>query len=186
MKRIFDLLFSLILLILIIPLLIIIAIIITIFDGLPIFHWSKRIGKNCKIYLMPKFRTMSKNSPDVATHLLKNPKDYITKTGIYLRTYSLDELPQIFSVLKGDMSLVGPRPALYNQTDLINLRIKKNIINFRPGVTGWAQINGRDNLSVEEKSSLDKYYCDNSSLLFDIRIIFITIIRVIQKVGISH
>jgi O-antigen biosynthesis protein WbqP len=135
---------------------------------------------------MPKFRTMLINTPAVATHLLNLDSPRITKVGAFLRKYSLDELPQLFSILKGDMSLVGPRPALFNQEDLISLRTKKGIHNLVPGVTGWAQINGRDEISIQEKVILDEEYLDNKSLWLDIQIIWYSIVKVLSGEGVSH
>ena len=135
---------------------------------------------------MPKFRTMKINSPQIATHQLQNPKTYLTKVGAILRKYSLDELPQIWSVIIGDMSIVGPRPPLYNQHDLIKMRKEKNIQDLLPGITGWAQVNGRDEISLREKTSLDYYYLKNQTIGLDLKIIFITIFKVIFKKEISH
>ncbi len=149
-------------------------------------YWSKRVGINNKIYLMPKFRTMKGNAPQVATHLLENPEDYYTKTGKFLRNYSLDELPQIISIIRGDMVFVGPRPALFNQHDLIDMRKEKGVSNLRPGITGWAQVNGRDELSIIEKVELDAEYVSRKSLRFDLYIIWLTLLKVIRKDGISH
>lgn len=152
----------------------------------PAIHWSKRIGQQNEIFLMPKFRTMRINTPQLATHLLGDGKSYLTPVGSFLRKSSLDELPQLWSVIKGDMSLVGPRPALFNQDDLKELRTKYNIHTLAPGVTGWAQINGRDELSIEEKVKFDKYYLNNRSLIFDIKIIFLTAYKVLKRSDVSH
>ena len=152
----------------------------------PAIHWSKRIGQKNVIFLMPKFRTMRIDTPQLATHLLGDGKNYLTPVGSFLRKSSLDELPQLWSVLKGDMSLVGPRPALFNQDDLKELRTKYNIHTLTPGVTGWAQINGRDELSIEEKVKFDKQYLDQQSLIFDIKIIFLTIYKVMRRADIQH
>ena len=135
---------------------------------------------------MPKFRTMTINSPQIATHKIQNPKIYLTKVGTILRKYSLDEIPQIWSVIIGDMSIVGPRPPLYNQNDLIEMRKEKNIQDLLPGITGWAQVNGRDEISLREKTSLDYYYLKNQTIGLDLKIIFITIFKVIFKKEISH
>ena len=135
---------------------------------------------------MPKFRTMRSNTPQEATHLLINPDDYLLSTGRFLRKYSLDELPQIISIIKGDMTFVGPRPALYNQYDLIELRNQRDINKLKPGITGWAQVNGRDELSIEEKVQYDEDYLRRSSTMFDIYIIGLTILKVIKRDGISH
>lgn len=151
----------------------------------PAIHWSKRIGKDNKLFLMPKFRTMKTNTPQVATHLLKG-ESYLTPIGSFLRKSSLDELPQLWSVFKGDMSIVGPRPALFNQDDLKELRTKENVHTIAPGVTGWAQINGRDELSIPEKVKFDKYYLDHRSLGFDLKIIFLTAYKVIMRADIQH
>ena len=151
----------------------------------PAIHWSKRIGKDNNIFLMPKFRTMRIDTPQVATHLLDG-KSYLTPIGGFLRKSSLDELPQLWSVLKGDMNLVGPRPALFNQDDLKELRTSLGVHTIAPGVTGWAQINGRDELPIPEKVKLDKYYLDNRNLFFDLRIIFLTIYKVLKRSDIQH
>lgn len=152
----------------------------------PALHWSKRIGKGNQIFLMPKFRTMKTGTPQLATHLLGDSKSHLTSIGSFLRKSSLDELPQLWSVLKGDMNLVGPRPALFNQYDLRDLRTHYNIHLLAPGVTGWAQINGRDELSIEEKVKLDKQYLDRRALSFDLKIILMTIFKVLLRKGISH
>lgn len=152
----------------------------------PAIHWSKRIGKDNLIFLMPKFRTMRIDTPQLATHLLGDGKNYLTPVGSFLRKSSLDELPQLWSVFIGDMSLVGPRPALFNQDDLKELRTKFNVHKIAPGVTGWAQINGRDELSIPDKVNFDKFYLDNRSLIFDLKIIFLTIYKVMKRSGVSH
>lgn len=186
MRRLFNFLISLFLLIFFsIPFLLIAFTIILSTKG-PVFHWSKRIGRNNVVFQMPKFRTMSVDAPDVATHLLENPTKYLTPFGRFLRKFSLDELPQIWSVLKGDMTFVGPRPALYNQNDLIELRTKRGVHKLLPGITGWAQVNGRDNLSVSQKVDYDKYYMNKKTLMFDLKIIFLTIKKVIRSEGIYH
>lgn len=148
-------------------------------------HWSKRVGKNNIIFLMPKFRTMRVDTPQVATHLLDG-KSYLTPIGGFLRKSSLDEIPQLISVLKGDMSLVGPRPALFNQHDLVEFRTKCGVHTLNPGVTGWAQINGRDELSIPDKVEFDRFYLENRSLVLDLKIIFITFVKVLLRKGISH
>ena len=148
--------------------------------------WSRRVGKDNKIFLMPKFRTMKVGTPQVATHLLENADEAYTPIGKSLRSYSLDELPQLLSVLKGDMSFVGPRPALFNQDDLIDLRNKLKINKLKPGITGWAQVNGRDELSIELKANFDREYAKRRSLGFDFYIIWLTLLKVIKKDGISH
>ena len=147
---------------------------------------SHRVGKKNILFLMPKFRTMRSNTPQMATHLLKDSQLYITKIGKFLRRTSLDEIPQIFSVLMGQMSFVGPRPALYNQFDLIELREKNGINLLTPGITGWAQINGRDDLSISKKVEIEIYYKKNMSLLLDIKILFLTILKVFNMQNIKH
>tara|TARA_X000000368_G_scaffold390475_1_gene353715 strand:- start:4562 stop:5122 length:561 start_codon:yes stop_codon:yes gene_type:complete len=186
MSRFLNLVFSLLIFIFLLFPMLLIAILILIIDREYPLYFSPRIGKNNTDFLMPKFRTMSSNAPQVPTHLLSNPGDYILSTGPFLRKYSLDELPQIVSVVKGDMAFVGPRPALFNQDDLISLRNKKGISQLKPGVTGWAQVNGRDELSILEKVEYDEEYFRKSSLGFDIYIIWLTIIKVIKRDGISH
>ena len=164
----------------------IISILIKIDSYGPIIHWSKRIGKEEKEFLMPKFRTMYNDTPQLASHLLEKKTNKITKIGSLLRKFSLDEVPQIYSILKGDMTLIGPRPALFNQYDLINLRRDKNINNHKPGLTGWAQVNGRDKLTIEEKVLLDAEYFDKKNLIFDLKIIFLTIQKVLGARDILH
>lgn len=152
----------------------------------PALYWSDRVGINNTIFKMPKFRTMEVNTPAVATHLLSNPEKYVTSTGRWLRRTSLDELPQIFSVLKGDMSFVGPRPALFNQDDLVELRTSKGIHTLIPGITGWAQINGRDDLPIPVKVDFDYYYLQNRSFMFDFKILAKTVINVLFGKGVQH
>ncbi len=149
-------------------------------------HWSDRVGINNVIFKMPKFRTMLPDTPAVATHLLERPESYVTPIGRILRRLSLDELPQIYSVCKGDMSFVGPRPALFNQQDLIDLRTQKNIQRLLPGITGWAQVNGRDELSIPVKVEFDGYYLRHKSLSLDVRILAMTLLRVLRCQGVSH
>ena len=186
MKRFFDLFVSIILLvILLIPLLFISALILSTSKG-PSLYWSKRIGKDNIIFMMPKFRTMTTNTPDVATHLLQDPSTYYTPVGKFLRNYSIDELPQLYSILIGDMSLVGPRPALHNQDDLVFLRTEVGVHSLLPGITGLAQINGRDNLSIQEKVEFDLNYLKEKSFRFDIYIIWLTALKVLKRVNISH
>ncbi len=185
-KRLFDIALALFLIpIVILPSLIIILMIIIETKAPPIF-FSKRVGKNNILFLMPKFRTMSQNSPQVATHLLKNSHLYITRLGVFLRKTSLDEIPQIFSVLIGQMSFVGPRPALFNQYDLIKLRQKNNIHLLIPGITGWAQINGRDDISINKKVEMEIFYKNNVNLLLDLKIILLTILKVFKMHNIKH
>ena len=186
MKRLFDLLMcSIVIIILAMPMLVIYMAVISSSKG-PGIYWSKRIGKNNKIFEMPKFRSMKLNTPDKASHLISDPSDFITPIGNFLRRYSLDELPQLFSVLKNEMSLIGPRPALFNQNELIQLRTQKGVDKLLPGVTGWAQVNGRDELSIRKKVELDLEYLVKKSMLFDLRIIWMTLLKVISKDGVAH
>ncbi len=152
----------------------------------PIIYWSNRVGRYNRIFSMPKFRTMRIDTPAVATHLLENPDQWLTPIGGFLRKTSLDELPQLWSILKGDMSFVGPRPALFNQNDLISLRTEKQIHTLTPGLTGWAQINGRDELPLAAKVDYDEYYLLNAGIWFDIRIILLTFFKVMKKEGVQH
>jgi O-antigen biosynthesis protein WbqP len=152
----------------------------------PVFHMSKRIGKNNELFDMPKFRSMKIDTPQLATHLLTNPDSHLTPIGGFLRKSSLDELPQILSVLKGDMSLVGPRPALFNQDDLKELRTQRGVHVLTPGITGWAQINGRDELPIPVKVDFDAYYLHNRSFLLDLKILFLTAYKVFRSEGVTH
>ena len=186
MKRIFDLVITLVACIIFFLPLLIISTLVKITSPGPILYWSDRVGKENKNFLMPKFRTMRIDTPEVATHLLKDPGQYITKIGDFLRKTSLDELPQLYNVIKGDMSLVGPRPALYNQEDLIALRTRKEVHTLRPGITGWAQVNGRDELEIPIKVKFDKEYLNQQGMVFDIKIIFLTIYKIFKKEGVSH
>jgi O-antigen biosynthesis protein WbqP len=154
--------------------------------GLPVIFWSKRVGKNSVVFMMPKFRTMKNDTPILGTDLLCDPQKYFTPLGKMLRKTSLDELPQLISILNGQMSIVGPRPALFNQEKLIKHRALKGIDKLRPGLTGWAQVNGRDSLSEEQKVFYDYEYLQNQSLLFDIKIIWLTILKVIKSDGVVH
>ncbi|HPD56824.1 MAG TPA: sugar transferase [Smithellaceae bacterium] len=185
-KRIFDFAVALFLLLLFALPMLGIAAAIRLSSKGPVIHWSKRVGKNNIIFKMPKFRTMQIGAPDIATHLMKNSEKYMTSVGHILRKASLDELPQLWSVLKGDMSMVGPRPALYNQDDLVALRTKRNIHKLTPGITGWAQINGRDEVSIPEKVVLDEYYLCNRSFTLDMKIMWRTIFKVAKKEGVTH
>ena len=185
-KRLFDLVVVVLVFPLALTIMLLIALGIVVTSPGPVIFWSDRVGKNNVIFRMPKFRTMKIDTPNVATHLLDNPDQYLTSVGKLLRRTSLDELPQLWSVLKSDMSLVGPRPALFNQDDLIKLRTENNVHKLVPGLTGWAQINGRDELPIPEKVELDKEYLDRQSFWFDLKIIMLTIIRVFSRHGISH
>ena len=186
MKTLFDLFASTIGFLLLLPVFIILAISVKMTSKGPILYWSNRVGKDNKIFKMPKFRSMKIDTPDIATHLLNDPKQYLTSIGGFIRASSLDELPQLWNVIKGDMSLVGPRPALYNQDDLIALRTEKGIHKLKPGVTGWAQINGRDELPIPEKVKLDEEYMQRQSILFDIKIILLTVYKVIRRDSVTH
>ena len=168
-----------------IPILII-SLALYISSGKPILYWSNRIGKDRLIFSMPKFRTMHLNTPEVATHMLKDPNIYFNPIGRFLRKSSLDELPQIWSVIIGDMNFVGPRPALFNQNDLIDLRVKEGVDKLVPGITGWAQINGRDELSIPDKVKLEVEYMKRKSLLFDVKILWMTIVKALSQDRVSH
>ena len=186
MKRLFDLILAIFLILpLLIPFLILAILIIVTSKG-PVLYWSDRVGKNNKIFKMPKFRSMVINTPTLATHLLDNPDSYLSPIGHFLRTTSLDELPQLFCVLKADMSFVGPRPALYSQTDLISLRTQQSVDKLIPGITGWAQVNGRDVLSISDKVLLDVEYQKRQSFWFDIKILWMTLFKVLKKEGVDH
>jgi O-antigen biosynthesis protein WbqP len=186
MKRISDSLLVVIVIILLLIPIILIAIAVRITSKGSILYWSDRIGKNNKIFKMPKFRSMEIGTPAVATHLLDNPDSFLSPIGSFLRHSSLDELPQLFSVLKGDMSFVGPRPALYNQDDLIDLRTDKGVDKLLPGITGWAQVNGRDELSIPDKVTLDTEYLNRQSFWFDMKILWMTFLKVVKRDGVSH
>jgi O-antigen biosynthesis protein WbqP len=186
MKRIFDLLFGVMLSILLATPMLLIAIAIRLTSKGPSLYWSDRIGKNNGIFKMPKFRSMTIDTPAVATHLLNNTDTYVSLFGGFLRRTSLDELPQLFSVLKGDMSFVGPRPALSNQDDLIALRTQKDVNKLLPGITGWAQVNGRDELSITDKVAFDLEYLNRQSFWFDMKILWVTFLKVIKRDGVSH
>ena len=186
MKRIFDLILALIILVLSLIPLILIAMSVRLSSKGPALHWSDRVGRYNRIFSMPKFRTMLVETPQVATHLLHNPRQYETPIGPFLRKTSLDELPQLFNIFKGDMSFVGPRPALFNQYDLIKLRTSKGIHHLRPGLTGWAQVNGRDDLSIKKKVNFDAEYLKKKSFIFDLKILYLTFIKIIRREGIQH
>ena len=164
----------------------IIAFLVKITSNGSVLYWSDRVGINNTIFRMPKFRTMRINTPAVATHLMKNPDVFLTPIGSFLRKFSLDELPQLYSILKGDISFVGPRPALYNQDDLVELRTGKGIDKLIPGITGWAQVNGRDELPIPVKVEFDEYYLKNRSFIFDMKILLITFFNVLSSKGITH
>lgn len=186
MKRLFDIALAVGLLALFsIPMAIIAALIRLSSKG-PALYWSDRVGINNTLFKMPKFRTMRPDTPEMATHLMEDPDRYLTFVGSFLRKFSLDELPQLWSILRGDMSIIGPRPALYNQDDLIELRSKKGIHRIVPGVTGWAQVNGRDDIPIPLKVEYDEYYMNNKSIILDLKIAWMTFINVLGKRGIKH
>jgi len=186
MKRIFDFIVAIcITSLLIIPLLII-ALLVKLSSLGSVLYWSDRVGRNNQIFKMPKFRSMKIDTPEVATHLLANPSSVLTPIGDFLRKSSLDELPQLWSILKGDMSFIGPRPALFNQDDLIALRTESGVHTLIPGLTGWAQINGRDELTIPQKVRLDVEYLQKQSLKFDIYILWLTFVKVLRRDGVSH
>lgn len=186
MKRIFDLVLALLATcILLIPILLVVFFVKMTSKG-PAVYWSDRVGMHNKIFKMPKFRTMQVDTPAVATHLLTNPQQFLTPIGSFLRKSSLDELPQLWSILKGDMSFVGPRPALFNQDDLVALRTRFGVDTIKPGLTGWAQINGRDELPIPEKVALDAEYLKRQSFWFDIKILILTFQKVLKKDGVTH
>lgn len=186
MKRTFDLLLAIFAgVILIIPMTII-ALVVRLTSPGPILYWSDRVGRGNQLFKMPKFRSMRVNTPAVATHLLTDPNAYLTPVGSFLRKTSLDELPQLWSILKGDMSFVGPRPALFNQDDLIALRTEVGLHELLPGLTGWAQVNGRDELPVPAKVQLDAEYLQRRSLRFDVQILWMTVLKVLQRDGVAH
>lgn len=185
-KRLFDIFFVLCSLALLWLPLIIIAILIKLTSKGPILYWSNRVGKGNNIFSMPKFRSMRIDTPTLATHLLENPEKHLIKIGGFLRKSSIDELPQLWCILKGDMSVVGPRPALFNQYDLIDLRTKSEVHTLLPGLTGLAQIKGRDDLSIPKKVSFDREYLEKKSFILDLKIIFLTFIKIVKKSGVSH
>ena len=186
MKRLFDLMLAAVAVCLLGgPVLVVVALVRLTSKG-PALYWSDRVGRNNKIFKMPKFRSMQIGTPAVATHLLSNPDAYLTPIGSFLRKSSLDELPQLWSILVGDMSFVGPRPALFNQHDLIELRTQQGVHVLVPGLTGWAQVNGRDELPIPEKVKLDVDYLHRQSLWFDMRILWLTFVKVLRRDGVSH
>ena len=168
------------------PILLFVAILVRLTSKGPSLYWSNRIGKDGVVFQMPKFRSMMVETPDVATHLLDNPDIYLSPIGGFLRSSSLDELPQLFSVLRGDMSFVGPRPALFNQDDLIALRKEKGVEKLLPGITGWAQVNGRDELLILDKVELDVEYLNRQSFWLDMKILWMTLLKVFRRDGVSH
>jgi O-antigen biosynthesis protein WbqP len=185
-KRIFDFMLALVLIVaLSIPMLVVAALIKLVSRG-PALFWTDRVGAHNIIFKMAKFRTMKLNTPQVATHLMEHPENYLIPCAAFLRKYSFDELPQLFNILKGEMSFIGPRPALFNQDDLVTLRTQKNIHVLLPGVTGWAQVNGRDDLAIPLKVAFDEYYLKNKGFALDLKIFFMTLIKVMKREGVSH
>lgn len=171
------------------PLILITYLLVKLTSNGPALYWSQRVGRQNQLFLMPKFRSMKIGTPQIATHLMNqqaNPDTFLTPVGSFIRKSSLDELPQLWSVLKGDMSIVGPRPALFNQDDLISLRTEKNVHTLKPGITGWAQINGRDEIPIPDKVILDAYYLAHQSLSLDLKIIILTIVKVLRRDNITH
>jgi len=186
MKRIFDLTLAILAGILLLLPVVLVAIAVRVTSQGPALYWSDRVGRNNRIFKMPKFRSMRINTPAVATHLLSDPAQFLTPIGGFIRKSSLDELPQLWSIICGDMSFVGPRPALFNQADLIALRTEYGVHTLVPGLTGWAQVNGRDELPIPQKVALDVEYLQKQSLMFDIKIIVLTFVKVLRRDGIAH
>ncbi len=186
MKRLFDLCLALIALVFLLFPILVVALMVSLTSTGPVLYWSDRVGRYNHIFKMPKFRTMRVDTPAVATHLLSNPAQFLTPIGSFLRKSSLDELPQLWSIISGDMSFVGPRPALFNQDDLVALRTHYGVDKLVPGLTGWAQINGRDELPIPEKVKLDVDYMNQQSFMFDLKIILLTFLKVLRRDGIQH
>ena len=186
MKRLFDLVVALVATVFLVLPIVITALAVRLTSPGPVLYWGERVGRHNRIFKMPKFRSMRIDTPAVATHLLQNPDQWLTPIGSFLRKSSLDELPQLWSILKGDMSFVGPRPALFNQDDLIALRTGKGVHQLVPGLTGWAQVNGRDELPIPQKVALDAEYVQRQSLRFDLKILWMTALKVLARDGVSH
>ena len=186
MKRLLDFTLATTALLIFSPIIVIVAIMVMTTSRGGFLYWSERVGINSKIFKMPKFRSMKTDTPAVATHKLKNADSVLTPIGGFLRKSSLDELPQLWSIIKGDMSIVGPRPALFNQDDLIALRTEKGVHKLIPGLTGWAQVNGRDELPIPQKVELDLEYLQKQSFFFDLKIIWLTFLKVVKRDGVSH
>lgn len=186
MKRVFDFAAALMVSVLLALLILAVALMVRLTSSGPVLYWSDRVGRNNRIFKMPKFRSMRIDTPAVATHLLENPDQWLTPIGSFLRKSSLDELPQLWSILKGDMSFVGPRPALFNQGDLIALRTQHDVHELVPGLTGWAQVNGRDELPIPQKVQFDVEYLQRRSLAFDLKILWLTALKVLVRDGVSH
>lgn len=186
LKRIFDLLCALLLVLLLLVPIGLVALLVRLTSPGPALYWSDRVGQNNRIFKMPKFRSMRVGTPAVATHLLTDPAIYLTPIGGFLRKSSLDELPQLWNILKGDMSFVGPRPALFNQADLIQQRTEQGVHRLVPGLTGWAQINGRDEIPIPQKVALDRQYLDKMSFTFDLQILLLTAVKVLKRDNVTH
>lgn len=186
MKRLFDLVLAAVAIIVLAMPIALLVLLVKLTSPGPVLYWSERVGRGNRNFRMPKFRSMRTDVPQVATHLLENPTAWLTPVGAFLRKTSLDELPQLWSILKGDMSFVGPRPALFNQDDLVALRTRAGVHELVPGLTGWAQVNGRDELPIAEKVRFDIEYLRRRSLAFDLRIIWLTIVKVFRREGITH
>ena len=186
MKRLFDLVLALIAAAILLAPFVLVWLAVRLTSRGPALYWSDRVGRDNVVFKMPKFRSMRVGTPALATHLLSDPKVYLTPIGSFLRKSSLDELPQLWSILKGDMSFVGPRPALFNQDDLIALRTEAGVDRLLPGLTGWAQVNGRDELPIPQKVALDVAYMQRRSLWFDLRILWLTALKVVSRDGVSH
>lgn len=185
-KRLFDFILALFVMLFFLLPILAVALMVRLTSIGPVLYWSDRIGRHNNIFKMPKFRTMRIDTPAVATHLLTNPQQFLTPVGSFLRKSSLDELPQLWSIIKGDMSFVGPRPALFNQDDLVALRTMYGVDTLVPGLTGWAQINGRDELPIPDKVKLDVDYMNDQSFWLDLKIIFLTFLKVLRRDGIQH
>lgn len=185
-KRLFDISSAILVGLFFSPLIVVIALFIKLTSKGGVLHWSERVGYDNRVFKMPKFRSMKVGTPVIATHNLKNVRGVLTPIGGFLRKSSLDELPQLWSIIKGDMSIVGPRPALFNQNDLIALRTEKSIHEIIPGLTGWAQINGRDEIPIPQKVQLDLEYLQRQSFFFDLKIIWLTFLKVVRRDGVSH
>ena len=186
MKKTFDLALALLALPLVLPISGLLAVLVILTSPGPVLYWSERVGRHNRIFKMPKFRSMRIDTPAVATHLLDNPEQWLTPIGSFLRRSSLDELPQLWSIFKGDMSFVGPRPALFNQDDLMALRTEKGVHTLVPGLTGWAQVNGRDEIPIPQKVELDVEYLKKQSIFFDVKILWMTALKVVTKDGVTH
>ena len=186
MKRWFDFVLALGCSFLLFPTVVLLALAVRTSSPGPVLYWSDRVGRNNRIFRMPKFRSMRSDTPALATHLLSDPERWLTPIGSFLRRTSLDELPQLWSILKGDMSFVGPRPALFNQNDLVALRAERGIHLLTPGLSGWAKVNGRDELTIAEKVEFDAVYLARRSFLFDLKILWLTVVRVVSRDAVSH